>query len=329
MEGQRPGWFSVRFATWVVGFLLLGGASAWGQTSELLPYQALVTPDGMLKSVGSDTMSQLMSLWGEGFERFHPALRFEIASKGSSTAPPAITRRLANVGPMSRPMREAEVEAFRNAYGYEPLVLPVAFDLLAIYVHRDNPIRELTLEQLDALFSHVRRRGFPTNPTTWRDLGLSGPYQEAAIRLYGRNSLSGTHSYFRENVLWGADFRTNVQEQPGSCSVVQCVGYDPFGIGYSGIGYRTADVKVLRLAKERHSPSFEPTAETGFSGDYPLSRLLYLVVRHSETEPMEPVVAEFLRYVYSREGQHTVAKSGYVPLPASEIKALLLKAGLN
>ena len=125
--------------------------------------------------------------------------------------------------------------------------------MLAVYVHKDNPIKSLTLQQVDAIFSKTRKGGFEKDIRTWGDLGLTGEWAKKPISLYGRNSASGTYGYFKEHALFKGDFKDTVKEQPGSSAVVQGVASDKYGIGYSGIGYKTADVRAVPLAAERRT----------------------------------------------------------------------------
>jgi len=182
---------------------------------------------GNLDSIGSDTLNNLMTFWSEGFRREYPNVRIQIEGKGSSTAPPALIAGTAQLGPMSRSMKSTELDAFEAKFGYPPTQIRVAVDALAVYLHKDNPIEKLTLEQVDAVFSKTRRCGAPAAFTTWGELGLSGPWASKPIRLYGRNSASGTYGYFKDVALCKGDYEDTVKEQPGSASVVQGVTEDP------------------------------------------------------------------------------------------------------
>ncbi|HEX5444948.1 MAG TPA: substrate-binding domain-containing protein, partial [Pirellulales bacterium] len=156
---------------------------------------------GTIKSIGSDSMNNLMTFWTQGFREFYPNVQVEVEGKGSSTAPPALIAGTANFGPMSREMKSKEIDAFETQYDYRPTALPTAIDMLAVYVHKDNPIGGLTLPQLDAMFSKNRKQGFPHELRTWGELGLRGKWASLPINLYGRNSASGTYGYFKEHAL--------------------------------------------------------------------------------------------------------------------------------
>jgi phosphate transport system substrate-binding protein len=269
---------------------------------------------GSMKSMGSDTMNNLMAHWAEGFRELYPNVTIEVEGKGSSTAPPALIEGTATFGAMSRAMKSSEVDDFEKAFGYKPTQLPTAIDMLAVYVHKDNPIAQagLTLAQIDAIFSKTRRGGEREEIRTWGQLGLTGDWTDKPISLYGRNSASGTYGYFKEVALFGGDFKDAVKEQPGSSSVVSGIANDKYGIGYSGIGYVTADVRAVPIGTE-DGETVPPAADR--ASDYPLSRFLYLCLNYKPGSQLDPLRAEFLRYVFSHEGQLVVVKDGYLPLP--------------
>jgi len=305
-----------------IGVLLLAvpavvRAETTVQVDPALPaYEKVSGVSGTLNSIGSDTMNNLMTLWAEGFAKVYPNVRVQVEGKGSSTAPPALIARTAQLGPMSRPMKESERDQFEAKFGYKPTEIRTAVDGLAVYVHKDNPIQALTLPQVDAIFSKTRRLGYPQSIDTWGQLGLKGAWENRRISLYGRNSASGTYGFFKEHALGGGDFKDEVKEQPGSASVVQGVSEDLAGIGYSGLGYRTSGVKALALAPKEGAPAVEPTAENVYKGAYPLARFLFVYINKEPGKPLDPLVREFLKFVLSKEGQEIVVKDGYLPLPA-------------
>lgn len=289
---------------------------------QLADYTKASGVSGNLSSVGSDTLANLMTLWAETFKRNYPNVNVQIQAAGSSTAPPALTEGTSNVGPMSRRMKDKEMEAFENRYGYKATAVPVAIDALAVFVHKDNPIQGLNLQQVDAIFSSTLRCGANHSATQWGDLGLTGAWQNRDIQLYGRNSVSGTYGYFKEHALCKGDFKNGVNEQPGSASVVQSVSTSINAIGYSGIGYKTASVRAVPLAKSDGQQYVEATPEHAVTGEYPLSRFLYIYINKKPNEALPPLEREFLRLVLSKQGQEVVVKDGYVPLPASVVERL-------
>ena len=294
------------------------------------PYQkAAGEVAGSLKCVGSDTMNNLVALWAEGFKKVYPSVREGIEGKGSASAPPALAEGTCSFGPMSRDWKPSEIDAFKAKHGYPPTVVPVAIDMLAVFVHRDNPLKSLTLQQVDAIFSKNRTGGATADIRTWGDLGLEGEWKDKPISLYGRNASSGTYGYFKEFALFKGDFKSTVKEQPGSSAVVQAIASDKFAIGYSGIGYKTADVRALPLAPQSDSAAVEPVAANAYSGDYPLARFLYLSVNRKPGAPLDPLRREFLRYVLSASGQGDVKKDGYLPLPAAVVEQAANDSGVE
>jgi phosphate transport system substrate-binding protein len=282
---------------------------------------------GTIKSVGSDTMNNLMTLWSEGFKKMYPSVKVEIEGKGSATAPPALIAGTADFGPMSRNLKKNEINDFETKFGYKPTELPAAIDILAVFVHKDNPIKSLTLEQVDAIFSLTRKLGGEKDIKTWGDLGLKGEWADKPISLYGRNAASGTYGYFKEHALGKGDYKPSVKEQPGSASVVQGVAKDKYAIGYSGIGYLTADVRPVPLAKGKGKP-FPAEPVHAFAGEYPLARALNLTVNYKPNSKLDPLKREFIKYVLSREGQEDVVKEGFLPIPAKMAERSLKSAGL-
>jgi phosphate transport system substrate-binding protein len=303
-------------------------AAQVGLDPALPAYAPVSGVSGSLKSIGSDTLNNLMTLWAEGFNARYPAVKIEIEGKGSTTAPPALVAGTAHFGPMSRPMKAAEIDSFEKKFGYKPSAVRSAVDALAVFVHKDNPIKCLSLQQVDAVFSKTRKGGMDKDITTWGQLGVTGEWASKPISLYGRNSASGTYGYFKEHALFKGDFKDGVKEQPGSSSVVQGVASDKYGIGYSGIGYMTADVRAVPLANDGKTAAVEATPENAYTGKYPLARFLYVYMNQKPGTPMDPLRKEFVRFVFSKEGQSAVVKDGYFPVTAKIAGEELAKLGI-
>jgi phosphate transport system substrate-binding protein len=278
---------------------------------------------GKISSIGSDTMNNLLALWGEGFKKFYPNVVIEFEGKGSSTAPPALLAGTAQLGPMSREMKNEELDMIEKKYGFKPTAINTALDGLALYVHKDNPIKSLTLQQVDAIFSKTRRGGARADISRWSDIDPS--LGNAAISLYGRNSASGTYGFFKEHALFRGDFKDIVKEQPGSAAVVQGVSRDRQGIGYSGIGYKTSGVRAVPISEKQGMPVYEPSYENVEAGTYPITRFLFLYILKDPKKSLTPIVQEFLTYILSYEGQLDVLKDGYYPLSLRLVERELLK----
>lgn len=283
---------------------------------KLPAYQTVSGISGNLNSIGSDTLNNLMTFWAEDFKKTYPNVNIQIEGKGSSTAPPALIEGSAQLGPMSRKMKSEEINKFFYKYGTKPLEVPVAIDALAIYVNKDNPIKSLTFQQIDAIFSATRKLGGKT-VTTWGDLGLTGEWATRPISKYGRNSASGTYGFFKEHVLKDGDYAGDVKEQPGSASVVQGIEKDLGGIGYSGIGYRTPGVRLIAVANK--GAPIEPTYKNAYTFTYPITRFLYVYGNRPKAGGLPPLTKEFLHFVLSKDGQKIVEKDGYFPLPDAQV----------
>lgn len=311
----------------VCGMSLSGVTAVWAQNVDtaLPDYKKTTAVSGNLSSVGSDTLANLMTLWAEEFKRFYPNVNVQIQAAGSSTAPPALTEGTSSLGPMSRRMKDKEIEAFEKKYGYKPTEIAVAIDALAVFVHKDNPISGMTLPQVDAIFSATRQCGYSEDIKNWGQLGLKGDWVKRDMQLYGRNSVSGTYGYFKEHALCKGDFKNNVNEQPGSASVVQSVSNSLNSIGYSGIGYVTSGVKAVPLAKKEGGKFIEATTSNALEGKYPLARFLYIYVNKQPNKPLQPLEKEFISMVLSKAGQQVVVKDGYIPVPAKVAEKELAK----
>lgn len=280
---------------------------------------------GTLNSIGSDTLNNLMAFWSEGFRKAYPNVRIQVEGKGSSTAPPALIAGTSQLGPMSRAMKNEEIDAFAKKHGFKPTQIGVALDSLAVFVNKDNPIKGLSLQEVDAIFSKTHKGGISENYTTWGQVGMTGTWANTPMSLYGRNSASGTYGYFKEHALFKGDFKDTVKEQPGSASVVLGITEDKAAIGYSGIGYATSGVRAVPLSDKKGGQIFEANYANVLSGKYPLSRMLYIYVAKEPNKPLPAATKEFLKYVLSKEGQQIVVKDGFLPLPASVIEKELAK----
>jgi phosphate transport system substrate-binding protein len=287
-------------------------------------YQIAQGVAGEVKFVGSDSMLNLVTHWAEDFTKLYPSVGKSVEGKGSSTAPTALIEGTATFGQMSRPMKNDEVDKFEKKFGYKPTGLRVAIDCLAIFVNKDAPVEEISIEQARAIFSVEGK------DMTWGDLGVtSADWATKPIALYGRNSASGTYGYFKEHVLGKKDFKPTVKEQPGSSGVINAIATDKFAMGYSAIGYRTADVKAVKVRKTAKDEAFAPTTEHAYSGDYPIARFLMVYVNKKPGQALAPVQAEMVKMMFSKQGQEAVIKDKLIPVPAEiareDLKALDIK----
>lgn len=306
-------------------------------------YRPMTSVEGRLSIAGSDTMRPLLVKLAADFSRNHSKAKVAIEGGGSSQGLREFVLGLSGqrrgdktrgtgtegastvtVFASSRALNEQESGHFTSRFGYEPLAIPIAMDAVAIYVHASNPIPHLSLEQLASIYG----TGAAAPLATWGQLGLGAPWSQAPIDVYGRDSRSGTKTFFSELVLQGKPQKPTVLEEPGSASEVLAIARNPFAIGYAGIGFTISDIRVVPLAKTASDQAVLPTAESVTTGAYPLSRPLYLYINSDPTSAMHPVLLEFLRYVNSAQGQAVVLAAKAYPLPQTtlETNQTLLKS---
>ncbi len=305
---------------WIFVLLCCVNLASYAKPVEPLPSNTTVTAQpltGTLSSTGSDTLHNMMMLWRREFVARHPQLNLQIQSSGSATAPVALVEGTANLGPMSRPMLMAEQARFRRRFGYEAYAVPVALDMLAIYVHQDNPLQAISMAELAAVYAQNRRCAGHPAVNHWGDLGLTGVWQTRSIAAYGRNPASGTYAFFRQKALCNDDFRQKVGQLPGAAAVVRAVSLSINGLGYSGVGQQIAGVKMLAVSATPEGPALYPTAEHALSGAYPLARVLYIYLNKAPQQPLPAAEREFIRFILSPYGQQLLQSDGLIPIPAA------------
>jgi phosphate transport system substrate-binding protein len=268
-----------------------------------------------LTSIGSDSMDPLMQLWMDDFKELHPGFSYTLISKGSATAPAALVAGKSLMGQMSREMDAEELASFQAKFGYAPTRVVVAMDALAVYVNANNPIGQLRLEQVDAIFSKGRKAGWPKSLDVWGDLGLGQEWSTRAIQPYGRDENSGTRAFFREHVLRKGDYKDSVKAVPDQFALVEAAAMDASAIAYGPVQHSLRMVKAVPIVDFNGTSAIVPTVQNILNGKYPLARFLYIYVNLRPGQPADPLVREFLRFVLSRQGQADVANFGAIPLP--------------
>jgi phosphate transport system substrate-binding protein len=318
---KRP--WSAAFAAIVVT-----SSAASALDANLPAYRPGESISGQVKSVGSDTLGREMTAWAKAFEQLYPDVKVTVEAAGSATAPPALLQGTAQFGPMSRSMSGDELAGFEQKYGYRVSSFRVAVDALAVYVNKANPIACLTIPQVSGIFSPTRKAPGSANIATWGDVGLTGEWAARPITLYGRNTISGTYEYFREAALYGGDYKPSVKQEVGSEAVVENVGKDKFGIGYSGIGYKSAEVRAVPLAPYYGAPCHDASAEQTLSGKYPIARYLYVYVNKKPNVALDPLRAEFIKYILSKDGQEQTERGGFFAITGEARDSDLAKLGI-
>lgn len=299
---------------WAVSLL----ASLWHPDSIAYEYQKQPGVAGTVSIVGSDTMANLVALWSQHFKQIYPHVNVQMQAVGSATAPTALTEGVANLGSMSRKLKASEIEYFRRKFGYEPTTLKVALDAITLFASLDNPVQGLSLTDIDAIFSETRYCGGRNSIDTWQGLGIELDKGPLPIKLFGRNSVSGTYGLFKQKALCKGDFKARVNEMPSSASIIQSVAFSPGGLGYAAFGFTYSGVKVLPISSN-NNVLVPPSAESIASGGYPLSRTLYLIVNKPKGQPIAAITKEFLVFILSDAGQALVKKAGYVSVLEQDI----------
>lgn len=312
--------------------------------SSIPSYKPIKELSGTLTSVGTDTMETVMKMWVEGFTKLYPQVTINMEAKGSMTAEPALTEGRAQLAPLSRELMPDEVARFKKKYGYEPLVVKVALGsyrttsktvALTFYVNESNPIKELTLAQLDAIYCTTRNRGYKADITTWGQVGASGEWANRPIIPVGVMWPDGIPNYIRLTVCRGGEFKSSIRTEkidhsPGALSsfdrIARDVSQEPSAIGYAGFHNRQPGTKPIAIAETDRGPFLMGSFEDVASARFPLTRYLYILVNRHPKQPLEPKVKEFLKYVLSQEGQKAVEKEGiFLPLPARVSKQEMIK----
>ena len=272
---------------------------------------------GNVNSIGSSTLSNLLFRWATDFKLLYPGVEINIVGGGSDTAPAALMAGTADLAPMSRPMNGTEIAAFKTKFGYEPTRVTVALDAIAIYVNKNNPLKQISLKQIDAIFSSTYKRG-GTPIKTWDQLGLTeSKWQSLKIEPKSPSRAQGIYGLFRELALEGGDFRFDLKPEPVASSIVQGVGADEKAMGFASYFYASARARALAVAKTDEGPFVLPTQDGVLSAAYPLSRMLYVYVNKPPTGALPAVARELLRFICTEPGQAVVARDGNYPLSAA------------
>jgi phosphate transport system substrate-binding protein len=335
-------------------FLLLAAAAfvvvgpAYGQTvMAALRHGSDQTTTGTIRIWGDENMSAVMRSWEEGFRKTHPEINFETRLIGTATAMPALYTGFADLAVMGRESNATDNNGFLHVLYYPPLRLdlmtgsldvPGKSHALAIFVHKDNPILRMTMAQLEAIFGCEHRRGLE-NIRTWRQLGLTGEWKDKPIHLYAYDAATGTGQLFLHKALadsrkmnWEylTEFR-DARNADGSIresgqQILEALRKDRFGLAVSCTCYATQAVRLIALAKQESGPYYLPTKENLIARKYPLTRLTYAFVNRPPGKPVDPKLKEFLRYIFSREGQEDVLRDGgYLPLSDEAVAEQLKK----
>lgn len=295
-----------------------------------LPYYRPVEKlSGELKLDGSNTMSHVAMVWVEGFKEFYPDVTISVDVNGSREAVTSVQEGKAQIGLLSRTITAEEIAAFEKEFGYPPSVLTPCLERTAIYVNKNNPIKGLTLAELDAVLGTECKRGAKEPCRTWGQLGLTGKWAKLPITLHGRTKDTGSQVFLEEAVMLGGAIREDVVSHPTNIEIVEAVAKDEGAIGFGGLSYATSDVRAVPLSFAEGQDFVAIDSPEADQGLYPLVRRLQLVVKHDPKGKLQPVEREFIRYVFSRLGQEDVVKAGYQAIPARPARIALDAVGLG
>lgn len=295
-----------------------------------LPYYRPVEKlTGELKLGGSNTLSHIAAGWIDSFTQFYPDVKISIEVNGSRQAVKDVKAGKTHIGLLSRTVHREEVEDFRTAFGYGPTVLTPCMERTGIFVHKDNPIKHLTLAQLDAIYSDECRRGEKKPLRTWGQLGLTGAWANKPIVAHGRTYDTGSQVFIQQSVMLGAKMRDDMQTHKGNVAMLKAVAQDPSSVGFSGLSYATPDVKALPLGFSKEEGFVAIDSPAADRGGYPLVRRLQLVVKHDPKQKLPALQQEFIKYVFSRLGQEDVVKAGFQAIPAQPAYVALDAVGLG
>jgi phosphate transport system substrate-binding protein len=272
-----------------ITLLLIGTAIAWGS-------QAVA---GSITVKGSDTLVILAQKWAEVYMGKHPETKIQVTGGGSGIGFAALQNNTTDVADASRPIKAAEIQACIKAFGKKPKEYKVALDGLSIYVHNSNPLNEISVDQLEQIFTGKVKN--------WKEIGGN----DTPITVYSRENSSGTYEFFKEHILKGQDFVSSAQTMPGTAALLQSVSRDPNGVGYGGKAYGHG-AKILKVKKTADSPAVEPTEETVKNGSYPIWRYLY---NYLNPDKDKGEIHAYLNWIRGPEGQNMVGEVGYYSLP--------------
>ena len=292
---------SMLLAHCLVAVLWIGLCPAFADDGVIAPLKS-ERLTGNLSSTGSDSLNSLMQAWSLKFMQQHPELNVQIQASGSATAAVALTESTANLGPMSRPMTHTERLRFERMHGYPPLEIPVALETLAVYVHRNNPINSIKINELEALFSAEPQCLPARRISNWSDLGVASPLGKRRISLFGRNSASGTYGFLKQQLLCHGDFKAEVHELPGAAAVIQAVALAENGIGIAGARHQSAAVKALQLQQQDHQPMA-------------LQRTLFIYLNAHPVMGLGAAELAFMQLVLSDTGQQLAEQHGFETIP--------------
>lgn len=308
--------------------LLLGLAtSAAAQVAvdpNLHPYYRTSEPlKGKITLLGSNTMASLAAVWADNFRKMYPDVEVVIEVNGAVSAVTNVIEGKATFGLLSRAINQEEAKAFHDHFGYPAHVLTPSLEAIGVYVHKDNPIKSLSLAQLDAIFSTSLKRGSTKAIRTWGELGVTGDLAKQPIVCQGRRPTTGSQVYFQAVVTMNGQLREDLLVNETNADLMKAIVADPRSIGFTGSIYELPETKSVAISYQDGGPALDLLTR-----GYPLVRPLQLVVNHKPGSQMPPEQREFLKYIFSRQGQEDVIIGGFQSIPAAPAQIAIESIGV-
>jgi phosphate transport system substrate-binding protein len=299
---------------------LLASTVAFAQQEKVDPalpnYAPAIKVQGTLKMTGSESIEPLALELMDEFKKFHPDAKLEYIAKGSGSGPKALMDGTALLAPMSREMTPEESAACEKKFGHPPTRVAIAIDALAVFVQANNPIKEVGLAQLDAVYSSTRKGGYAKDVETWGDLGVAGALKGMRIEAMNRDAASGTRAFFRDAVLLKGDFKPGIKEVADQFSILESLSVNGAALGYGPLSFGSSLVKALPLVPYGAKHGVEPTEDNIRKGLYPLTRFFFIYMDKAPGKPLPALEEEFIVFTLSRQGQTMVSQFGSLTMPA-------------
>ncbi|MDR3684336.1 MAG: substrate-binding domain-containing protein [Geothrix sp.] len=271
---------------------------------------------GTIESIGADSLADVWDEWQQAFRAQHPGVQFKVVQTLSKTALDALMAGTVPLIHMAREMTIPEYQAFEKKWGYPPTKVLICFDAFIVFVNSSNPIKEIGMDQLDAVLSTTRAAGYPKDIETWGDLGGRGDWAKRPIHVYFRAEGTASWSVVKDLVLQKGTFKPKIIDKPDYPSIADAVLTDANGLAIGTLATWYSRNRTLAVIPLQGRDALMPTQENVTSGRYPMSKGFFLYVNHAPGKALPPVLAEFLNFALSREGQQAVAQSSLYPLPA-------------
>lgn len=296
----------MRFRSLLTPFLL-AGCCLWAQEAPK-PARPI--------AVCSHDMEPLMLLWGELLQKVDPQFKLDIRSSVATDVAKALIEGRSQLAPINREFKPEELAAFTTRWGYAPTRLAIGVDALVVLVQKNNPVKEIRIDQLDAIWTTSRLNGAPKDIQVWGDMGLTGSnWMNRPIVCVDRPEGDGLREYFKQNITKGGRNKDSNHQSTDAMTLVEELVSNQAAIGYGSLGEVFNNLRTVPVVPPGGKFAVEPSYESVASGEYPLTRVVYLYFNRAPNRPIEPIMLQFLRFVISSQGQKQLAPMGFVPLP--------------